>query len=194
MTDILSQLPASAFKKERSDKFTAKLDFSQRCAILALVRSNIQRNVVAAAFSVDRRTVGHICNDSGPHYKEVRRRFNEMGLEAFRETYLREDIVEAVAKAATTAEAKASNAGYAESKEGVSARANRKAGLHTIKPEQCAYSHRIEISYVNDGWHYRDLDSSAPNEWLHNGDASRRTSQACYEAAMENIVDEMKAD
>lgn len=193
-SDLLAQLPKSAFKKAYDGKFAPTLSFGERCAILAFVRSGVSRPIVAAAFSVDRRTVGHVCNDAGPHYKDVRREYTKLGHEDFVKTYLREGLVSRVAAAARTSEAQAPNDDYKEQRGDISPRANRKAGTHTVKPDQCTYSHRVEIQFLKDGvpgWYYRDMDSATPDAWLHNGDDSRKTSQACYDALLLNIVDDL---
>lgn len=97
-TEILRRrLPASAFKD--SQKFAAKLNFEKRCAILALERiSGVSRPVLAAAFGVNRGTVAYICNNSSPHYKDVRREYNELGRDAFERKYLTEEIIDRIAE------------------------------------------------------------------------------------------------
>lgn len=190
MSDILSQLPQSAFKQANSGRFAPVLSYDQRCAALALVHSNVVRSVIAAAFGVNRRTISHIANESSIHYRDVRAEYKSMGHEAFLKKYLREEHVQAVARAASKS---------AAAHPDVSARANKFAGMHTVKPEQCSYSHRIEIAYFTDqpdgaGWYFRDLESVDRDTWLHNGEDSRRTSQACYKAVLDNITDEIGID
>lgn len=193
MANILSQLPSAAFRKPNSSKFAPQLTFDQRCAALALVHSNVVRSVVAAAFGVDRRTISHIATEGSRHYKDVRAELKRIGLDAFVEKYVREEHVQAVTRA--TAKVR----GEQETLDGVSPRANKFAGMHTVKPDQCSYSHRIEIAYSTElpdgaGWYYRDLESSTPEMWLHNGEDSRRTSNACYQEALANMLDETRVD
>lgn len=189
--DPLSLIPAQNFKAANSGKFAPKLTEDDRCAVLALVQAGVKRDVVARAFDVDRRTVGHICNTNGLRYKPTRQRYVAEGHEEFIKKYVTEEVALKVAAVSDPAKVEAAKT------RSPSGRANRMAGEHKVKPEQCQYEHRIEIRFLNEtveegskvGWHYRDIDSD-PDAWLHNGDASLMTSQACYEAVLENLMDD----
>src|SRR5262252_4002411 len=86
---ILAIIPAGAYRQDR--KFAAKLDFPQRCEILALYRRGVGRNILADAFGVDRRTVTHIHNPVSPHYKNVRAEYDRLGKEACEQAYVTEE-------------------------------------------------------------------------------------------------------
>lgn len=188
MTDNpLSALDPSFFKTPHpTGKFEAKLTDDERCAVLGLVKSNVHVQLVADAFAVDRRTVSHIANPSSAHYRKTRSRYNELGHDEFVARYVTPDVVSRV-KAARPAEVATAAPG---SSAPFNVRAKGKAGFHSVQPEQCNYPHRVEIAVQENGWCYRDLDSADAETWLHNGDASRATSQACYAALLANITDD----
>ena len=73
-------------KKNSENKFGAKLDFTQRCEILALRHAGVTREVLADMYKVDRRTITHIYNPMSPHYKNVREQELRMGRDSFRDT------------------------------------------------------------------------------------------------------------
>lgn len=185
----LSLIPAHHFAQSGgTGKFAPKLTQEERCAILALVKSGVKRDTIAAAYDLDRRTVGHIVNPQSPRYKEIRNRYRATGHDEFIAEHLTEEVALKIASVA-------SDNSPAEKGNAPSPRANRLAGTHTVKPEQCSYPHRIEIKYRPDGefgpgWYYRDLDSKEhPDDWFHNGDDSRKTSHACYDEAVANLMD-----
>lgn len=192
MTDPLSLIPQGNFIKHHTGKFAPKLNDDERCAILALVKSGLRRERVAAAYGLDRRTVGHIANPQSPRYKEIRNKYKAMGHDDFVKEYLTEEVALKIASLPadeTTAPKMDTSA--------PSPRANRLAGSHKVKPEQCEYEHRLEIKYCKageetefEGWHFRDLDSKNPESWFHNGPESLRSSHACYDAAVENLLDD----
>lgn len=186
MNDLVNSLPAHVMKTGNLTKFAPKLDEAKRRAIYALDKSNVHRNVIAAAFGVDRRTVSHICNEHSVHYKSVRLDYKRMGHSDFVAKYLTPEVVSLVSKVNIAAPTK-------EDDTGPKPKAVKKKGMHTVHPEQCAYSHRIEITYQHSldpvGWYYRDLDGEDPDEWLHNGSDSLMTSQAALTFAEANLVD-----
>jgi hypothetical protein len=139
--------------------------------------------------------VSHIVNESGPHYKDVRSELRRLGLTDFTQKYVTPEIVDAVNKVSLT---KHIESPVSDAMSTTNPRARGRAGWHSMQPEQCSYPHRIEISYkkaeelpegYEDGWHYRDLDGGQPEVWLHSGDDSRVTSQACYAALSEALLD-----
>lgn len=182
----IDKIPEGHFVGHRSDHFKPKLDHAKRCAVLALTKSKIKRERVAAAFGVDRRTVSHISNDTSPHYKAIRRHYVELGHDAFVKKYLTEEVAALMAAVpitgSTTTSAKAS-----------SRRSNAYEGEHLIPAVDGlrAKEHHVVIEYREgyDGWAFRDLDGDAPDEFYHNGDASLKSSKACYEAILENLTD-----
>lgn len=190
MTDPKTLLPADAIATSDGTKFKPKLEFHERCAILALVRHGVRRDRTALAFGVDRRTVSHICNESSRHYRDVRKHMLELGKEAFIAKYLTEDAALKVRNLPPT-----QTPGQAASRAGVSSRANRMAGTHTIPPADGLreYPHAVQIVWqdggeAGPGWYYVLLDDEAKT-YYHNGDESRKTSQACLAAIHENLTD-----
>jgi len=187
MTSPLSLIPQEDFKNSNSGKFAPKLNEEERCSVMALVQSGVKRERVAVAFNIDRRTVGHIVNEQSVRYRSVRKKYRALGHDDFVAKYLTESVALKVAALPREIEAP-KPAG------GISPRANRLAGRHTVHPDQCGYDHHVEIKYHDEGeagpgWYYRDEDSKAPDTWFHNGAASLATSQACYDALLENLLD-----
>lgn len=196
MLDPLSLIPKEAMTTGQTGQFAPKLTFEERCAVLACVTYGVSRPITAAAFSINRRTVTHVCNEASGHYRDVRKELKNLGKDKFIETYLTENVAKKIADAAgkpTQHHSSAVTPGTVPSP-----RANRCAGIQVVKPEQCGYSHRLEIAFmgVEDwtgdiGWHYRDLDDkTAPDTWLHNGPDSLMTSQACLKHAEANLTDD----
>lgn len=193
--DPLSILPTHAFTKG-DNRFAAKLNENQRCAILALVRNGVKNELVARAFGIDGRTVAHIRNDHSPKYKGTRATYQQLGHDEFTARYLTEEVARMVADAAPEPEPQRANPG-APSLEGVSKRANRMAGVQVIpaseglrkSPREIEIAFRSDIADLPDGWYYRDIAGDDPEGWYHHGDTSLRTSSACYQAATENLMD-----
>lgn len=176
-------------------KFKAKLDFAERCSALAAVRAGIKKDVVAAAFGVDRRTISHMVNPYSKHYKQLRDEEKKLGPDEFKLRYFDEKTLIRIQKAALPIEKK-EEAEVA----GPNARSRAKAGIQVVRPEQCTYNHRLEIAFrtgqtpiggtiVQEGWWYRDLDGPDPDEWCRGDDASLMTSVACLNYAKGNIYD-----
>lgn len=187
-TDVLSLIPESAFVK-KSGKFQPKLSFDDQCSVLAFVLKGVSRPLVAQAFGIDRRTVGHIVNMTGIKYHNVRKRLKALGPDDFAAEYLTESWAMKIAEAARNATDHEQDVALANR------RAASHAGIHMVKPDQCRTTHRIEIAFLErqgdqPGWHYRDLDSSTPDLWFHNGEVSLRSSKACLDAVMENLVED----
>lgn len=178
-----------------SGQFTPKLTEEQRCSIYALTQKGVKRDVIALAFGVDGRTVAHIANRHSPKYKSVRVTYDNLGHDAFMVRYLTEDAVRMVVAAAPEPAPMRANPG-ASSDLGVSKRANRMAGTHVIPAadglrkgnRSVEIMYRSDIDGMPDGWYYRDI-TSGDNNWYHHGDASLKTSVACYNAVIENLTD-----
>lgn len=191
---VLSALPSHAFRQiVNKGKFAAKLDYGERAAILSAYTNGVRRELLAAAFSVDRRTIGHIVNPTSVHYKDVRKEMKEMGPDDFTRKYLTEDMAQKIGAAVTEQVQVEADPNAPDKKK------NKMAGLHTVKPSQCAYSHRIEIEWRESpgigsldgpGWYYRDLDSKDADMWLHNGPDSLRSSNLALSYATENLMDD----
>lgn len=193
MTDPLSILPAHVFANN-SSRFASKLSENQRCSILALIRNGVKHDLIANAYGVDVRTVSRVGNDHSPKYKSVRMLYQQLGHDAFTARYLTEDVARMVADAAPEPTPQRPNPA-AVTPMGVSRRANRMAGVHVIPPmeglrktqREVEIAFRSGIDELPDGWYYRDIADG--DDWLHNGDASLRTSSACYQAILENLTD-----
>lgn len=188
---VLPGIPTAAIKKADIGKFKPKLTEEDRYAILGLAAYGVKRDLLAAAFDVDRRTVSHIVNEHGAHYKSTRMEMKRLGRDAFISKYVTEDYVARVAALTPKEEP-----GKPKVIKAVSIRSNGMQGYHSVQPDQCAYKHRIEIQFMSppevgeEGWHYRDIDSSTPEEWLHNGPDSLKTSKTCYDHLLANLVDD----
>lgn len=193
--DPLSLLPEHAFSKN-SNRFAAKLTEDQRCSILALARHGVKRELIAQAFGIDSRTVAHISNDHSAKYKHVRATYQQLGHDEFTARYLTEDVARMVAEVAPEPPPERANPGM-PSLDGVSKRANRLAGIQIVAAMEGMrkYPHEVEIAFrsgvddMPDGWYYRDMTGDDPEGWYHNGEASLRTSSACYQALTENLMD-----
>lgn len=183
--------PEEAYRK--NSNFSAKLDEQERVAIIAMYRQGIRREILAAAFGVDKRTIGHITNPQSIHYKKARTRFEVLGLERVKTEVITDEMKQKVVDA-TISLRTIKTKKVRETLE-VSPRSSNYAGFHTVRPDQCAYTHRIEIQYRDTpdeqpGWYVRDLESLNPELWFHNGATSLKSSKACYDAALLNMVDE----
>jgi len=184
---------AIAASKEVNSKFEPKLDFRQRCQVLALYRRGCTRESLAKIFGVDRRTVTHIHNERSPRYKNVREEELRLGRENFLIEYLDVELL----KAATI-----SVQPVVADKEANNRKANRMAGVHTVRNEFCDYDHRVIIQWVEkgeqdhvlvSGWYYKDLDSEWPDQWttVYGIPDSLKTSQLCYTAMLADISDKL---
>lgn len=181
-------------------KFEAKLNMHERCQILALRMAGLSLGAIAVTFGVDRRTVTHIQNPASPRYKSVREMRDSMGAEAFKAKFITQEVVDRVKAAALTPEAQAT---YAETDNAKSAhpnkRANRCSGITIHKGPHHAFSHRIEIGWVEklegypDGWYHKLLDTGEPTDaenWGGDPDAkSHHTSASALQFAR-NYLDE----
>lgn len=184
MTD-LTPIPQHLLKRSPdNDEFRPKLSDHERCSVLALHLMGVKTEALAMAYGLNRRTVTHICNSSSTHYKETRKERKRMGDEAFIEKYADEAARQRLLSVSNKPNLKSRKA---------DARERRKAGIHVVKPEQCAHSHRLEIAYREDGdppgWYYRDLDSEDQG-WYHNGVDSLASSQNCLALAQANLTDD----
>jgi hypothetical protein len=196
MTDLTAILPAGAFQTKRTDEFAPKLGFEERCAILALLRAGVRRPILAAAFGIDKRTIGHIGNNASQHYRNVRQEYEKLGAVDFKEKYLTEAILAKLKAAADEFKPPEPRLNPKINPAQASPRARGKSGIQTVKPDQCRFSHRLDIQWKEPpdtpttGWHFRDLDSDSPDAWYHNGVESLKTSQACFAEAVANLTDD----
>lgn len=184
------RIPAE-LKAANDGKFNAKLTEAERFSALAAVLTGIKKDVVAAAFGIDRRTISHMTNPTSKHYKSTREKVQQMGNKAFIEKYFDEKTLLRIQKAALP-DARTDGT---EPVAGPNPRAKAKAGINVIKPEQCAYNHRVMVQFrkeepdVLPGWWYKDMDGPNPEEWCRGDDASMITSQSCLAAASSEIYD-----
>lgn len=181
--DLLSKLPATAFRSG-SPNFEPKLNFDERCAVLALHRQNVSIVMLAAAFGINRRTVNRIVADGSTRYREVRDQEKRMGTEEFCQHYITEEITQRVAAAADKPETKQSSDQYDQTpkaeRSGIpSQRANSLAGINMWQVPGAEYAHRIEVKWLEAntaeddngpfehpaGWFSRDLDGPNPERW-----------------------------
>ena len=176
---------------KRPNKFSPKLSFTQRCEILALHRNGATREAIAKMYAIDRRTVTHIYTNSSPHYKNVRQEEVGLGRERFEKMYLTPDLIH---RTAAYDEANRKDTPVNNKQ------ANAKAGIHNMCGPMCTFNHRVVIKWLEPpdgdaliaGWYYMDLDGDYPDRWFTRGEADMKTSQACYNAALEEIADKLK--
>ena len=76
-----------------SVKFEAKLTFEQRCQILAAAKLGFKREIIARAFNVHRATVRHVISPTSRSYRDVRKRWAELGEEEFYDTFVTEGML-----------------------------------------------------------------------------------------------------
>ena len=198
---ILQSLDPSSLRLD-AGQFAAKLSMEERCGILAAYLSGVNRRILAVAFRINRRTVTHIYNPNSPHYNEVKKELFRMGKEEFVTRYFTESIAMRIKQAESDATAQ-KYAGMTDKEVSehpvglIKPSQRRKAheGYHTIKPDWCAYSHRIQVAWVaghfGDGWYYKDLDGSFPDTWMHSGEESTISSTAALKGAEENVMDKL---
>lgn len=172
------------------NKFAPKMTRQERCEVLALYHAGFGRDVLARLYKVDRRTIAHVYTPTSPHYKAIRDERMGIGTDKFRETYLTHDVVTRAKQFLFEAITPEANNKYA----------NKKQGVHVVRPPQCTYDHRIIIQWVEadppkiqvSGWYYKDLDSDFPDDWFTAGGVdSLKNSLACYSAAIEDIGDKL---
>jgi hypothetical protein len=176
---------------QRPNKFSPKLSFTQRCEVLVLHRSGFTREIIAKMYGIDRRTVTHVCTDNSPHYKNVRQEEIGLGRARFEEKYRTPDLLN---RAYAYVEANKQD-GPVNNKQ-----ATAKAGIHSMRGELCTFNHRVIIKWLEPpegdvriaGWYYRDLDGDYSDMWFTRGEPDMKTSQACYNAALEEIADKLK--
>lgn len=161
MTDIeklVEQIPPHMLK--RNLKFVSKLTFDQRCQILALDWIGMSRRVTAVAFGVARSTVAYICNPSSPHYRDVRKRFADLGRERFIAEYLTQDVISHVNSFQDHPDVALSMDSIKERESIAPAtpqyRANKFEGEHTLTDPRFPSPYSVEVFWV-DG----DFDDSA---------------------------------
>lgn len=158
-----------AIGEKNTGKFGAKLTFEDRCAILACCRHGIPINVISLTFDVHRRTISHIRNPLGRHYKDVRDREVELGAAAFLSSYMTEVVALRVIEARDKHAHKLLTnrvTDEARGKEGQPRKqASGKAGVHLVKTDFTQFTHRIEVVWVeaDQVWGWRDMDGSMPD-------------------------------
>ena len=188
--DLISQISAMDFGPV--GKYAPKLDFEQRCEILALYRSGVGRTVLAEAYGLDRRTITHIYNPNSVHYRNVREAEEKLGSDAFLKRFITENALARLRRVVKKPAEVVHDPAAPKAKRS----ATKHAGIHYIMTSSTSYEHRIQIGWCeatldNDGagWYYRDADGPDPDAWMHNGDESRITSLACLDGVKANLVD-----
>lgn len=191
LTEKLASI--SAMKLADHGKYSHKLDFDQRCEILALYRSGVGRAILSEAYKIDRRTVTHIYNPNSKHYRAVREEENKLGKDLFLQKYITENALMKLRNVKPVAQIP-----LEPRREGplMKKSANKYAGVHHVKTDATDFEHRIiiqwreaELDNAGAGWYFKDADGADPERWLHNGDESRTSSVACLSAVRENLVD-----
>ena len=174
--------------------FAPKLNFGERCSVVALQLMGINSMQVALAYGINRRTATRMMQRD--KYRNVHDELAKMGQTAFIATYCTEDAVakvEAVAnhpdlelsKREVEATPKGTKAGIANK------RANSNAGISVYKAPGAPFTQRIEISWgkfnedAPEGWWARCLDMEDMQDvWFGNPDVdSHLTSQSALRAA-----------
>lgn len=173
------------------NKFAPKMNRLERCEVLALYHAGFGRDVLSKMYKVDRRTIAHIYTPTSPHYKAIRDERIGLGPDKFRETYLTPEVINKAKQFLTDMALPEANNRHA----------NKKQGVHIVKPPQCTYNHRLVIQWVDagdhkgvteSGWYYKDLDSDFPDDWFTaGGPESLKNSLACYSAALADITDKL---
>lgn len=79
----------------RNSKFAPKLTVAERCEIYALCKEGtLDKRAIAAAYGINRGTLGHINNENGKHYRDVRKMYKELGHERFLRKYITPTVIE----------------------------------------------------------------------------------------------------
>jgi hypothetical protein len=73
--------------KGGTGKWAPKLTFEERCGFYYAFLSNIPRETIVAASGLNRGTVVRLTNRRYKAYSSVHQKFDELGLDAFREAY-----------------------------------------------------------------------------------------------------------
>jgi hypothetical protein len=172
----LARLPHSAFRRN-NHKFGPKLERAERMAIKAYHLRSVPQPLLAAAFGVDRRTIGHICNDSSINYRDVAKEVKALGETAFCNRYMEDKYTELIAKVAASPPPEVAQPTLEAARSvrltvGPNPRATKNAGLNVVKTEATKHSHRVLIEFRTDQphgecWYYRDLDNPThPDTWF----------------------------
>lgn len=170
LDDFKAGLDPAVFKKNDT-RFQPKLRFEERCQCLALSLAGVAVNVIAAAYGLDRRTVGHIINPQSPHYKNVRREVEKYGRDHFITTYLTPEVTARVNSQETKDRAAATYREYAKYREKNANHPNRRAngsqGTHPTWHYGDKATHMLEVKWLEptdegavngQGWYVRDMD------------------------------------
>jgi len=199
--------------KPDPNRFQAKLEEQERREILAMRKRGVAVPVLAAAYSVNRRTISSVVNSTSGRYRSTRQELANMGLVPFLEKYTTESAIKRCAEAAKSAEAAETATQYEKAQPArvdvPNPLARAKGGEHTIKAEGSDYytkDYRIRVQLmpvapVHDPmgvvpvWGYYVLNGDDPDEFhcqrrpTGNAEIDRwnpfRTSQEAYVDAKE---------
>lgn len=205
---LRGKLPVESQPDHGAGKFEPKLEFDQRCAVLAALLAGFSRRVVGAHFGIHSRTVTHIANPTGRWYHNVRQKRSELGDRAFMNTYLNGDTLNALV-------ALKNNEMPQESHPSGGSRKYEGFTLVEVKGDTGTVQHRIEIKYVKayselddkgeqypsvTGWYFKDHDfgysmnkdgdPTIPILWTSNDDGMPfDTSAKALQYVKENVFD-----
>lgn len=179
MTDLIPEA-----MKNSSSSNSPKMNSNERHSVYALHKRGVSVGIMATTFGVNRRTIGHICNINSIFYKGIRKKFNEMGPEAFDKEYVTEDIIARVNATALTYRSEKSPDRQRDTlPKGVNPYARSKAGPHIIE----GFSGNlfdVLIDYIaSSGWYWSAPEHEDPN--MREPTGPFNTSHIAYENAGE---------
>lgn len=191
----IHSIPAESFRRGVPDEFQAKLTEDERRAIIALDYKGVHRNVLAAAFGINRRTLASMLNRQSSKYTKLRKAFDSSNPSEWCAKYITEDIALRVAKAKTSPEAtivKQQDYDDREQSE-FNRRATKWEGAHTYKSALAGhrYNHVIRIFWHENGsWAYQDTNGFDDTEYPGFKTSTEAWKQACISAMDKEIGDE----
>lgn len=187
--EIMALIPPEAMRKHKEGAFAPKLTENERRAILVLDYKGVHRNVLAAAFGINRRTLASMLNKHSTRYHKTRQAFAEGKPEEWLCLYLTEDIALRVAAAKGAAEVSiVKQKDYDERpRDDYNPRADKYAGNHTVKNKDHTYSHKLVISWDlnTESWAYCDtngFDTTNYTGWHTSTEAYKQGVASCMDA------------
>lgn len=173
--------------------YAPKMSFAERCSCLAFYHAGVKKNVLALVFGVNRRTVSHIVNDHGLHYKNVRERRRELGPDEFNRTYITEELTMRIneMRSHPDVEKTQGEIDSERSSNKPNERAAKKAGYHLVVGEVTGMKCNVEVKWISSkhdpeqGWFWFNNDEPDANirQWI----GPFRTSNDALENAKQSI-------